>query len=266
MEVTRRPVETATRAPGGETNAYVVGSDPALLVDPAGRTDELDTLCRDRGVENVLVTHAHPDHVGGVAAYGADLGATVWALRGRVDRFRSATGIEPDRTFRPPTTLPVGEGRVRLVDAPGHAPDHAAVVVDGGRGSARGILCGDCAVREGSVAVAAPEGDLRAYVATLRRLWARNPRRLYPGHGPEIDRPRAVLERLLEHRRRRERRVLAAVASGAETPEAILESAYEKDLTGVRDLARATIVAHLEKLAVEGRVRWDGERARRGTD
>ncbi len=55
--------------------------------------------------------------------------------------------------------------------------------------------------------------------------------------------------------------MLEAVIDGAETIGELLDEAYEKDLAGVRDLARATVRAHLGKLAVEGRVAWDGERA-----
>ncbi|WP_254767253.1 MBL fold metallo-hydrolase [Salinilacihabitans rarus] len=258
MEVTRRPVPTATRAPGGRTNAYVLGRDPALLVDPAGRTDALDRLVADRGVEHVLVTHAHPDHVDAVAAYADGTDATVWARYGRTDRFREATGADPDRTFLPGTTIPLGDGDARVVDAPGHAPDHVAVVA----GDDGPVCCGDCAVREGSVVVGAPEGDMRAYLSTLRRLHARDPPRLLPGHGPVVDDPRATLERLIAHRLERERRVLAAVDAGARHLDEVLDAAYGKDLTGVADLARATVVAHLEKLAVEGRLAWDGKRER----
>ncbi|NUC72724.1 MBL fold metallo-hydrolase [Haloterrigena sp. SYSU A558-1] len=262
MDVTRYAVPVATRAPTGETNAYLLGDDPAVLVDPAARSDALDRLVAEREVAHVVVTHTHPDHVGAVAAYADETDATVWARYGRADRFRDATGCEPDRTLAPGTTIPLGDDRIRVLDAPGHAPDHVAL--EAGRGGP--ICCGDCAVREGSVVVGAPEGDMRAYVTTLRRLWARNPPALHPGHGPAIDDPRATLERLLDHRYRREREVLEAVEGGADTLEEILEAAYEKDLTGVRDLARATVRAHLEKLAVEGRLEWDGERAAARSD
>ncbi|QSW98380.1 MBL fold metallo-hydrolase [Haloterrigena alkaliphila] len=257
MDVTRCSVPVATRAPAGETNAYLLGRDPAVLVDPAARTDELDRLVGERAVAHVVVTHTHPDHVGAVDAYAAETDATVWARYGRTERFREATGREPDRTFAHGTTIPLEDGRVRVLDATGHAPDHVAL--EAGRGGP--ILCGDCAVREGSVVVGAPEGDMRAYVTTLRRLWAMDPPTLSPGHGPEIDAPRETLERLLDHRSQRERRVLEAVENGARTLEEILDEAYEKDLSGVRDLAKATVRAHLEKLAVEGRLEWNGERA-----
>ena len=252
MEVQQVPVPTETLAPTGTTNAYVVGSEDALLVDPAGRTDDLDRTVERREVGHVLVTHAHPDHVGAVAHYADACDATVWARAGRKERFERATGITPDRTFREGTTI----AGVEVLTTPGHAPDHVALAVDDE------VLTGDLVVSEGSVVVGADEGDLRAYLTSLRRLYARNPARLYPGHGPAIEEPRAEIERLLRHRLDREAKVLAAVRDGAGTLDEILDAAYEKDLSGVRDLARSTVAAHLDKLAVERKVKWDGERAR----
>ncbi|SFS02212.1 Glyoxylase, beta-lactamase superfamily II [Halomicrobium zhouii] len=259
MERTRIPVDVETRAPGGQTNAYVVGRTDALLVDPARRTPALDEVLADRTLAHVAVTHHHPDHVGAVAAYAREFDATVWARAGREDAFESATGIAPDRTFRDGTVIPLGDsGHVGVVETPGHAPEHVAFAVD------EDLLVGDLAVAEGSVVVGAPEGDVRAYLSSLRRVHARisSSARLLPGHGPVVTDPRAACARLIEHRLDREQRVLAAVESGATLVDDVLDAAYEKDLTGVRDLAGATVRAHLEKLAAEGRVEWDGRRVR----
>ncbi|WP_459191778.1 MBL fold metallo-hydrolase [Halosimplex sp. J119] len=263
MEVTRVDVAVATRAPTGETAAYVLGSDPALLVDPPAQSDELDALADERSVGHVAVTHHHPDHVGAVARYAERCDATVWARTGRAAAFEEATGIEPDRTFAEGTLVETGEGTVCVVDTPGHAPEHVAFVAGGG-GSDTVLVCGDLAVAEGSVVVGAPEGDMRAYVSSLRRVHAMAPDRLLPGHGPSVEGPAvcATATRLIAHRLDRERRVQRAVEGGAETVAEICDDAYEKELTGVRDLAEATVRAHLEKLAVEGAVRWDSERAR----
>ncbi|SEN27800.1 Glyoxylase, beta-lactamase superfamily II [Halorientalis persicus] len=255
MDVSRVPVDTATRGPGGATNAYLLGSDDALLIDPAARTDALDEAVPDADPSHVAVTHHHPDHVGAVAEYADACDATLWARAGRADGFERATGRTPDRTFRPGDRIETDDGPVEIVDTPGHAQEHVAFTWD------RGAVVGDLAVAAGSVVVGAPEGDMRAYLTSLRRLHARGFATLYPGHGPVIDDPDATLARLIDHRLDRERTVRRAVAEGARTVEEVLDGAYDKDLTGVRDLARATVRAHLEKLAVEGDLDFDGERA-----
>ena len=254
MTPTRISIPVETVAPGGETNSYVLGSEEALLVDPAAATPALDDALSGRVVKNVLVTHTHPDHVGGVAAY-ADR-ATVWARAGYENRFERATGVTPDRVFRAGTVIETDDGPVEVLTTPGHAPDHIALAAGGE------VLVGDLAVAAGSVVVSSEEGDMRGYLTALRRLHAHNPDRLYPGHGPVIDKPRAVVERLIAHRLRRETRVLRAVRDGARTISAVTDAAYEKDIRDVRRLAEGTIEAHLEKLAVEGKLEWDGERAR----
>lgn len=252
--IERVPVAVDTRWPGGRTNAYLVGESPALLVDPPAIDARLTASVDSREVGHVAVTHTHPDHVGAVRHYADRTGATVWARAGRVERFHEAAGVAPDRTFREGTSV----GPATVLETPGHAPDHVAFRA----GDA--ALVGDLAVAKGTVVVGGGDGDLRAYLVSLRRLRHANLDRVYPGHGPTIDDPDETLERLLAHRLDRERRVLAAVEAGAETLDAVTEAAYEKDLTGVADLARLTVAAHLEKLAVEGRVTWDGRRATPG--
>ncbi|WP_200530433.1 MBL fold metallo-hydrolase [Halorubrum sp. LN27] len=282
--IARVEVPVDTRAPGGTTNAHAAGG---LLVDPAARTDALDAAVgvadadsdRDGGtpeIDAIAVTHAHPDHVGAVAEYADLTGAPVFAHADHVDRFAAATGVEPDGTFRGGDR--VGDTGVRAVETPGHAPDHVAFAVESAGGSdegdrgvaadaARELLCGDLAVAEGSVVVGAPEGDLREYLDSLDRVRAAGYDRLYPGHGPVIDDPEGVCDRLIDHRLERERTVLAAVEDGASDVESVVDAAYERDLTGVADLARATVVAHLEALLAEGRIgrewgdRIGGERA-----
>jgi glyoxylase-like metal-dependent hydrolase (beta-lactamase superfamily II) len=249
VRVSRFPLDVPTRAPGGRTNCYLLGDEDTLLVDPAARSADLDAAVTDRAPANLLVTHTHPDHVGAVAHYAAETGATVWARR--PDAVEAATGVVPDGTLREGTTLPVDDDAVTVLETPGHARDHVAVETP------TGTLVGDLAVAEGSVVVGAPEGDLRAYLVSLRRLHARDPPRLYPGHGPVIDDARGTVSRLLAHRRRRERRVRAAVHEGARRVDEVVAAAYDKSLEGVYDLARATTVAHLEKLAAEGDVLWD---------
>lgn len=258
MTVERVSVPVETRVPTGATNAYLIGTTNAALIDPATRTPELDAAVAQRSLDHILVTHTHPDHVGAVHAYAAESDATVWGLTGRTERFQQATGVTPDRTFREGTTIP-STPPLQVIALPGHAPDHVAFTP---QTKSRSIaVIGDIAVATGSVFIGATDGDMRAYYTTLRRLLAHNYNRLYPGHGNPITDPQTRITELLAHRRYREHRIETAVRDGARTVSDILTAAYDKDLTGVEDLAAATVRAHLMKLHRERRLIWDGETA-----
>lgn len=252
--VDRFSLSVPTRAPTGATNAYVLPGEEGVVIDPAARSEDLDAAVAE-GVDHVAVTHHHPDHVGAVAEYATEFDLTVWAKYGRRAEFESATGITPDRTVKPGESIPACGGIV-VLDTPGHAAEHTAFVLP------EGLVTGDLAVAEGSVVVGAPEGDMRAYLSSLRRVHARNPDRLYPGHGPVIETPQETCERLIAHRLDRERTVEATIRDGKRHLDEIVEAAYDKDISAVYDLARATVLAHVEKLAVESKITFDGERAR----
>lgn len=251
--IARVPLAVDTRAPHGETNAFLAG-DPAVLVDPATRAPALDSAVSERDVAHVAVTHTHPDHVGAVAHYASETDATVWCRAGRERAFESATGLEPDRTYVDGT--PLEDTGVVAMETPGHAPEHTAFVLEDD------AVVGDLLAADGSVFVGTPDGDMRAYFVSLRRLLTGGFEHMYPAHGPPVTPSEPRVRAVIAHRQERERRIeVAVVESGARTVDEILALAYEKDLTGLEDLAARTVRAHLEKLAVEDRVSWDGSRA-----
>jgi glyoxylase-like metal-dependent hydrolase (beta-lactamase superfamily II) len=216
------------------TNTWVVGRSPAWVVDPGpalpSHLDAVAAAVAERGgAGGIALTHDHPDHAAGLEELRARLGdPPVGAMPGLGD------GGE----FGPFVALHV----------PGHALDHLVFVAGGA------AFTGDAVLGEGSVFIAPGGGSLGAYLDGLRRLRALGLSRIYPGHGPVVDDPAARLDEYISHRLERERRILAALESGARTEDELLAAAWDEVPEGLRLPALWTLQAHLEKLRSEGRL------------
>ncbi|HEX2087747.1 MAG TPA: MBL fold metallo-hydrolase [Solirubrobacteraceae bacterium] len=211
------------------TNTYLVGRGPCWIVDPGPALDEhvaavVEEAERRGGAGGIALTHRHADHAAAADAVSAALGG--------VERWA---------------------GPLETVPTPGHTPDHVAYVW----GAV--AFTGDAVLGEGSVFVA---GQLGEYLDALRALRDRGLALLCPGHGPVVEDPAAKLDEYVAHRLDRERRLLAALEAGARSVDEMLDAAWDDAPPALRLAAAATLGAHLEKLAAEGRLPGGVERPR----
>jgi glyoxylase-like metal-dependent hydrolase (beta-lactamase superfamily II) len=213
------------------TNTYVVGRDPAVVIDPgpddAGHIEAIREVVEGRGgIGTVLLTHSHSDHAGGV----------------------EALGLEPARPAD-------GENvaGLRALATPGHAADHFCFLLD------RACFTGDLILGEGSTIVGPREmgGSLADYMLSLEKLRALDLTTLYPGHGPEVTDPEAKIAEYIEHRMMRERRLVAALERGERSKAALLAEVWDDVPEQLRGAAAIAMQAHLEKLEDEGRLPAD---------
>jgi glyoxylase-like metal-dependent hydrolase (beta-lactamase superfamily II) len=248
---------------GSGNNTYLLrGSDgPAALIDAgvgeSAHLADLERALNGARLGSVLVTHGHRDHAAGAPAIAAaHPGATFSKLPWPDEDPQYAV---PWRALSDGDVVDAGDVPLTTLHTPGHSPDHVAFWH---RPSAT-IFTGDLVVLGSSVMIHwSRGGDLGEYMASLERLLALEPRRLLPAHGPAIDDPRAVLTGYLEHRRERERQVLAALGAGHATVQAIAESIYDGLAPALLPAAQENVRAHLEKLKRDGRAADDNGRWR----
>jgi glyoxylase-like metal-dependent hydrolase (beta-lactamase superfamily II) len=240
---------------GDGNNTYLVIADAgAALVDAGvgdpGHLDDLDrVLARSNArLQDVLVTHAHSDHA---------TGASALHVRHPSARFHKYPWAEEDRKYqvawhpvREGDRFPAGGDALVALHTPGHSPDHLAFWHE----PSATVFSGDLVVAGSSVMIdTRGGGDLRQYLDSLNRLRALKPRKLLPAHGDEVLDPEALLAQYVEHRLRRERQVLDALAHGHQTVESIAESIYHGLNPALVPAARENVRAHLLKLKQEGR-------------
>jgi glyoxylase-like metal-dependent hydrolase (beta-lactamase superfamily II) len=221
------------------TNSWLVGSEPAWLVDPGPALPEhikavTVELERRGGLGGIALTHDHPDHTEAVPHLRMRFpDVPLAAMRGDVE-IRLADGSEV--------------GGLSVVATPGHAPDHVAFVT----GTAG--LTGDALLGEGSVFVSPDPGAMAGYLNALTRLRGFGLQVLCPGHGPVVDNADAKLREYIEHRLERERRLVAALDAGNRTVNELLDDAWDDVPEVLRPAAAVTLAAHLDKLAEERRL------------
>ena len=228
------------------TNTWIVGSEPSIVIDPGPDLPEhLDDVVRQaEPVGAVLVTHDHPDHAPGALPFAQQVGAPLYAFRlGGAEKLRTGQRVR------------AGALDLTAIHTPGHTSDHV-VFFEPASGA---LFSGDAVVGRGTTFIDPPDGDLVQYLRSLKRMEEVRPRTIYPGHGPVVLRAQEKILEYLAHREEREKEVLVALAEGPRTIAEMVEVIYADQPKDVHPLAARSVLAHLLKLADEGRADRTGK-------
>jgi glyoxylase-like metal-dependent hydrolase (beta-lactamase superfamily II) len=238
---------------GPGTNQYLVGEgDRPVLIDVAALDDENRRRIEATGAapRALYLTHIHPDHVGGAHAARESFGLAIAVHRSRRDFAVGPGPLHAEHPVEDGDELDYPGGRLRVLHAPGHESGHVCCYEP----ERRWLFTGDNVLSTGTAVIAPPDGDMRAYLATLERLRGLDLAVIFPGHGGPIEAPHAKLDEYLAHRRERERQVVGALAAGTACVEDMVPRIYPDLHPGLFWAAAAQLRAHVDKLVAEGRV------------
>lgn len=242
-EVTRVVAPNPGPYTGPGTNTWIVGAGPVLVVIDPGPDDDRHLAAIEKKLAGatvgvVLVTHSHPDHLPLAEKLARAHGATV----------RRYPGLEDGDVVR------VGTLNLTALYTPGHSADHLSFWL----AEDRVVFTGDLVLGKGSSMVTYPEGNVAAYLRSLDRLMALEPRMLFPGHWDPVTDAMGKLREYRAHRLEREAQVLAEVQRRQGTALELTRRVYGPEVgEDLLAAAEMTMRAHLEKLVEDGKVQLE---------
>jgi glyoxylase-like metal-dependent hydrolase (beta-lactamase superfamily II) len=181
-----------------QTNCYLAGcteTKAAAIIDPAWDGRAITRAAADGGwkISHILVTHAHFDHVGGLAELKGATGAPIYAhadaveMLARADRAAALWGFQldappaPDILIDGGDEIAVGNLSFDVLFTPGHAPGHVCFYLrDEGA-----LFDGDVLFQQGIGRTDLPGGDYALLMSSIEEkiLTLPDGTQVFPGHG-----------------------------------------------------------------------------------
>jgi len=251
---------------GTGTGTYIVGEREVAVIDPGpddpAHLGALAAALGDARVVAILVTHTHRDHSPAARPLAAATGAPVLGcapLALREDGPRVEEGFDP--AYAPERVLADGEAvagygwTLEALHTPGHTSNHLCFALP----QEGALFTGDHVMGWSTTVIVPPDGSMRAYLASLKRVAERDDAILYPTHGPPVTKPRAHVRGLIRHRRQREAQILRLLDDGVAAIPAMVERIYAGVDRRLWPAASRSVEAHLIALAEDGRAVLAGD-------
>ncbi|MFV0389888.1 MAG: MBL fold metallo-hydrolase [Pyrinomonadaceae bacterium] len=263
------PLLTKTLPPATHTNCFIVGEKKFVVIDAASKdTGEQEKLARivDKLVVNggsckaIIVSHLHLDHIGGEAALQEHFynkhGQKVPILTHKqtVESLGSsfkADGFLADDEKIELCSFSGNPFQLTILHTPGHARGHLCFY-DQSNGF---LLSSDNVLSFGTVVISPPEGNMRDYLQSLKRMRALDNLRFMCGsHGTAIYDSRGKIDEYLAHRMQREEQVRTLLEKGIDDVDEITRTIYKNLNKALFPLAQKTVFAHIEKIRLDSKI------------
>ena len=205
------------------TSVYIVGDKKVAVIDPGPDDAEhlaaLKRALEDLTVTGILVTHTHADHSPAARALKRWTGAKTYGFGPHAEPRGEDAGAEEGGDFDFVPDIAVRDGDIiagdgftfECVHTPGHTSNHMCYALR----EESALFTGDHVMGWSTSVVLPPDGDMVDYLASLRKLLARDDRVYWPTHGASIGDPKPLVEALIAHRLEREAQILACLGAAS---------------------------------------------------
>jgi glyoxylase-like metal-dependent hydrolase (beta-lactamase superfamily II) len=255
------------------TGTFVVGAGGSggtvAVIDPGpddpAHVAALVAALDGETVSHIVITHTHRDHSPAAPALQAATGAKIVGCAPLVladDGPRADAGFDatyaPDRVLADGESIAGGQGdggwTLTAVHTPGHTSNHLCYALK----EEKALFTGDHVMGWSTTVVAPPDGDMAAYMASLRLLLDRDDAIYHPTHGEPVTDPQRFVRGLITHRKQRENQILKLLGDGPQEIPAMVAVMYAMIDKRLHPAAGRSVLAHLIDLKSRGIVADSG--------
>ena len=243
------------------TGTFVVGNGTVAVIDP-GPADPAHIAALLAGlagesVSHIVITHTHMDHSPAAPAVQAATGAVIVGCAPLVlsdDGPRADAGFDasyaPDRVMHDGDSVTGPDWSLTAVATPGHTSNHLCFAL----AAEKALFTGDHVMGWSTTVVAPPDGDMAAYMTSLRKLLDRDDAIYHPTHGEAVADPQRFVRGLITHRKQRETQILKLLDEAPQTIAAMVAAMYRQVDPRLHPAAGRSVLAHLIDLRTRGMV------------
>jgi len=249
------------------TGVYIVGGKSVAVIDPGPdipvHVEALKRALDGKRVSHILITHTHNDHSPAAKYVKEWSGAATYAF-GPHGSGKSDDGPKleegGDMAFVPDVRVKdgdviAGDGYTfECVYTPGHTSNHMCF----GLREEKALFTGDHVMGWSTTVVTPPDGDMAAYMASLRKLLARDDAVLYPTHGAPVRDPKPFVQAYIDHRLQREAQIVSCLRDGVTAIPEMVARMYADTDKRLHPAAARSVLAHLIQMQQEGQVVVEG--------
>ena len=246
-------VETYTFMGLYAPNVFLIVGEEAALVDSGYKDGEAARTCIEY-IESlaplklayVVVTHPHPDHIGGCRSITEITGAKV-VIHPLAAGQAEQQHLSADILVEDSDILDIGGISLEIIHTPGHTSGNICIHM-----KEEGILfTGDHILGIGTTVIDVFDGDMAQYIDSLKKLLNRGIKLICPGHGPLIRQPELKIKELISHRQQREQQILSCLNQGKTSVAEMVSEIYPELDPRLVTMANMQVMAHLKKLVLE---------------
>jgi glyoxylase-like metal-dependent hydrolase (beta-lactamase superfamily II) len=252
------------------TGVYILGDKDVAVIDPGPDMPEhveaLKHAIGGRRLTHILVTHTHSDHSPAAKPLKEWSGAKTYAF-GPHGSGKAEEGVKVeeggDMEFTPDVRVNDGDVisgngfTVECVFTPGHTSNHMCFALR----EEDALFTGDHVMGWSTTVVTPPDGDMGSYMASLKKLLARDDKVLWPTHGGPVRDPKPFVRAYIDHRLDREAQIVACLRDGVSTIPEMVARMYADVDKRLHPAAARSVLAHLIQMTNDGRVVVEGNGA-----